>query len=259
MDHELYQRWAQFSSFAPAFWWHGLFGMRLPWEYGEECQANVKKFLTLRYQLLPYIYTYSRLAHETGAPLVRGTYLEYPEQDPPTRSTQQYLFGESLLVSPITQPEAGQPVRKDIYLPDGEHWYDHFRGQIYKGGQVLTYECPLDRMPLFVKAGSILPMAPEMQSTDDYPLDYLILNIYAGKPATFRLYEDDGTSLDYRKNAYAWTPIYYAPASTRGEHGITIGPTEGQYQGQSPARSYRIHVHGLFRPARVLVHGRLIC
>jgi alpha-glucosidase (family GH31 glycosyl hydrolase) len=258
LDHELYQRWTQFSSFSPAFWWHGLFGMRLPWEYGEECQATVKKFLTLRYHLLPYTYTYSRLAHDTGAPLVRGTYLEYPDQEPAYTFNHQYLFGESLLVSPITRAGGGKPVRKEIYLPDGEHWLDYFLGQIHKGGQVLSYECPLSRMPIFVKAGSILPAAPEMQSTDDYPLDYLILNVYAGKSATFRLYEDDGISLDYRKNSCSWTPINYSPTAAPGDHIITIGPAEGQYDAQPAARSYRINVHGLFRPARVLLQGRII-
>ena len=232
--------------------------MRLPWEYGEECQATAKRFLTLRYRLLPYIYTYARLAHETGAPLVRGTYLEYPEQEPAYTFTQQYLFGQALLVAPITQPGGGHPCARRFTCRKASTGSTTSRGRFYAGGQVLSYECPLDRMPLFVKAGSILPMAPEMDSTDRVPIDYLILDVYAGKPATFRLYEDDGTSLDYRKQAYAWTPIRYAPTSTQGEHVITIGPTEGQYEGQPQARRYRIQVHGLFRPARVLVQGRVM-
>jgi len=168
----------------------------------------------------------------------------------------QYLFGEALLVSPITQPGAGQPVHKDIYLPEGEHWFDYFTGQIYPGGQVLPYECPLSRIPLFVKAGSILPMAPEMDSTDQMPADVLILDIYAGKPAKFRLYEDDGRSLEYRKQAFAWTSVSYDTAPAQGQHVIKIEPVEGRYPGQPKARRYRFQVHGLIRPAGVLLNGQ---
>ena len=106
----------------------------------------------------------TRLAHETGEPLVRGTWLEYPEQEQAYTFKGQYLFGKDLLVAPIAKPCRGQPVLKDVYLPEGEHWFDHFTGEIYAAGQVLSYECPLSRMPLFVRAGSILPMAPDMES-----------------------------------------------------------------------------------------------
>ena len=258
LDHELYQRSVQFAAFCPVFWWHSVHGLRLPWEYGEDCVATVKQFLGLRYQLQPYIYTYARLAHETGVPLVRGTYLEYPQQERAYTFTQQSLFGQELLVAPITEPGGGQPVRQAIYLPEGEHWFDYFTGRIYAGGQVLSYECPLSRTPLFVKAGSILPMTPEMDYTEQGPNDPLILDVYAGKAATFRLYEDDGTSLDYRKGAIAWTPLSYQPSPPSGDHVITIGPTEGEYQGQLRARRYRVRVHGLLRPARVRVRGRLL-
>jgi alpha-D-xyloside xylohydrolase len=107
-----------------------------------------------------------------------------------------------------------------------------------------------------VKAGSILPMAPEMDSTDQLPADLLILDIYAGKAAKFRLYEDDGTSLEYRKQAFAWTPISYYTTSNQGQHVIKIEPVDGHYPGQPKARRYRFQVHGLIRPARVLMNGR---
>ncbi len=260
LDLEIYQRWAQFSAFAPLFWWHGLWGLRLPWEYGEAGTNTVRHFLTLRYRLIPYIYTYSRLAHENGEPLVRGTWLEYPEQDQAYTFKEQYLFGKELLVAPITKPGKGQPVGKDIYLPEGEHWFDYFTGEVFSGGQVLSYECPLTRMPLFVRAGSILPNAPDMDSSDQRPVDPLTVEVFAGRAASFRLYEDDGVSLDYQKQAFAWTPIAYA-SSTMGageEHSITIGPTEGQYRGRVNARQYVIRVHGLFKPSKVMVGAQLL-
>jgi alpha-glucosidase (family GH31 glycosyl hydrolase) len=260
LDLEIYQRWAQFSAFAPLFWWHGLWGLRLPWEYGEAGTDTVRRFLTLRYSLIPYIYTYSRIAHETGEPLVRGTWLEYPEQEQAYTFKEQYLFGKELLVAPIAKPGKGQPVSKDVYLPEGEHWFDYFTGDIYPGGQVLSYECPLSRMPLFVRAGSILPIAPDMDSSDQRPVDPLTVEVFPGRAASFRLYEDDGTSLEYRKQAYAWTSIGYTPptTATAGVHSITIGPSEGRYQGQVMARRYRIRVHGLLKPARVMAGSQIL-
>ena len=105
---ELYERWVQFGAFSPILWFHGLWGLRLPWEYGMAGEENYRQFVGLRYRLIPYIYTCSRVAHETGLPLVRGMYLEYPEQEAAYTNNQQYMFGKELLVSPITDPRQRQ-------------------------------------------------------------------------------------------------------------------------------------------------------
>ena len=251
LDSELYQRWVQFNAMSPLFWWHGIWGLRMPWEYGPEALTATRNFLELRYSLIPYLYTYSRLAHENGEPLVRGTYIEYPAQEGSYQFGHQYLLGKELLVAPISEPGFGKPVLKEIYLPGGERWFDWFTGKIYDGGQVLAYECPLERMPIFVKAGSIVPRAPRMDYSDQRAVDPLILDIFAGKAASFRLYEDDGTSLDYRKDAYSWTPLTYEPSQQTGQHTITIGPADGHYKGQPESRGYRIRVHGLLKPGSV--------
>ena len=228
---ELYQRWVQFSSFSPLIWFHGFWGLRLPWEYGSQSVENYRKFVGLRYALLPYIYTCSRVAHDTGLPLVRGTYLEYPDQEPAYTFQQQYLFGEDLLVAPITAPGEGKPARKEVFLPAGQDWFDFFTGDFYAGGQTIVHECPLDRMPLFVRAGSILPMAPAMDYSDQKPVDPLTLDVYAGpRAAEFDLYEDDGTSLDYRAGAYARTLLRFTPESGR-ELYAAHRPGPGQVQG----------------------------
>lgn len=254
---ELYDRALEFHALSPIFWWHGIWGLRAPWEYGEESLDIARRFLGLRYSLIPYFYTYSRLAHEDGEPLVRGTYLEYSDQEKAYEFRQQYLLGRDLLVAPIAEPGFGQPVLKEIYLPSGDGWFDWFTGKIYEGGQVLAYECPLGRMPIFVRAGTILPRAPEMDYSDQRPVDPMILDVFAGKPGTFRLYEDDGTSLDYRKNEFSWTEIAYLP-SNGGQHTITIGPAEGHYQGQPQSRRYQIRIHGLLKPGAVSVDGRTL-
>ena len=253
---ELYQRWVQFGAFSPVLWFHGLWGLRLPWEYGREGEENYRKFAGLRYRLIPYIYTCSRVAHDTGLPLVRGTYLEYPEQEPAYTFQQQYLFGKDLLVAPITAPGNGKPARKEVYLPAGQDWFDFFTGDLYGGGKAVIHECPLDRMPLFVRAGSILPMAPEMAWSDQKPVDPLTLDVYAGsRAAEFNLYEDDATSLEYRTGAYAWTPLRFASEKT-GNYTLSIGPVQGKFQGQLAKRRYVVRVHGLFKPHNVALNGR---
>jgi alpha-glucosidase (family GH31 glycosyl hydrolase) len=256
LDSEIYNRWLQFSSFSPLFWWHGLWGQRLPWEYGPESVEIARRYMQLRYRLLPYSYTYSRMAHETGVSLVRGTYVEYPEQEQAYTYRHQYMYGRELLAAPVAEPGYGKPVLKDVYLPAGENWFDYHTGRIYSGGRTVPYEAPLERMPLFVKAGSILPLAPEMDSSEQKSLDPLTLDVYAGKSAEFRLYEDDGVSLDYRKHAYAWTPLTYTASANFADHLITVGPVEGSYAGQLKARRYEIRVHGLLQPQAVLVNGR---
>jgi alpha-glucosidase (family GH31 glycosyl hydrolase) len=272
---ELYQRWVQFGAFSPILWFHGLWGLRLPWEYGAGGMENYRKFVGLRYRLMPYIYTCSRVAHETGLPLVRGMYLEYPEQEAAYTNRQQYMFGKELLVSPITAPgdgklrqfresdrfrvspgdaPGGQPARKEVFLPAGQDWFDFFTGDLYAGGQAVVHECPLDRMPLFARAGSILPMAPEMVRSDEKPVDPLTLEVYAGpRAAEFNLYEDDGLSLDYRAGAYAWTALRFVPDGTN--YTLTISPAKGKFKGQLAKRRYDVRVHGLFKPQSVALNG----
>ncbi len=258
LDPELYQRWVQYGAFSPILWFHGLWGLRLPWEYGQAGEETYRKFVGLRYRLMPYTYTCSRIAHDTGLPLMRGLYLEYPEQQAAYTSQEEYLYGRDLLVAPVTAPAKGTPARNNIYLPAGDDWYDFFTGDLYSGGRTIVHECPLDRMPVFARAGSILPMAPEMTWSDQRPLDPLTLDIYPGsRPAELSLYEDDGVSLDYRKGAFAWTPIRFESV-TPDSYRLTISPCKGRFKGQLPRRGYVLQVHGLFQPDQVTVNGRTL-
>ena len=253
---ELYQRWVQFGALSPVLWFHGVWGLRLPWEYGPEGEQTYRRFVGLRYALLPYIYSYSRIAHQSGLPLVRGMYLEYPDQDQAYASDQQYMFGRELLVAPVTAPGQGKTAKKEVFLPSGDDWFDYFTGDIYEGGRQIVHQCPIERMPLFVRAGSIIPMCPKMDSSDQAPLDRLTLDVYAGnRAAEFKLYEDDGLSLDYGKGDYAWTPIAFKPASAAGNYTLVVGPTQGKFAGQPLERRYVARLHGLFKPNSVTVNG----
>lgn len=258
IDDELYLRWLQFGAFNPIFRLHSLWGMRLPWEYGDAGVACYRKFVGLRYTLLPYIYSYARIAHETGMPIVSGMYLQYPEQEDSYKYTLQYMFGKEILVAPITVSGEGKPVSKDVFLPAGDDWFDYFTGEIYKGGQVVSYECPIDRMPLFVCVGSIIPMAPDMDYTDQKPVDPLTLDVYAGKPSEFKLYEDDGISFDYRKGRYSWTVIDFGDSVKSGDYYLNIRPVKGKFKGQMTKRRYVIKIHGLQKPEAILVNDRVI-
>ena len=143
-----------------------------------------------------------------------------------------------------------------MFLPAGEDWVDYFTGDVYEGGQTIVHECPIERMPLFVKAGSILPMAPRMNSTDEATVDPLTLDVYAGpKAAKFQLYEDDGTSLDYRKGCFARTKLSFATSTKPGDYELTIGAAQGNYKGRPAGRRYIVQVHGLLKPDSVAVNG----
>ena len=204
--------------------------------------------------LLPYTYTCSRIAHDTALPLVRGMYFHYPDQEQAFAANQQYLFGRELLVAPVTKPGNGNPVDTDVFLPAGDDWFDYFTGDIYQGACKIVHRCPLDRMPLFARAGSIIPIGPRMDYSDQKPVDPLTLDVYAGRrTAEFRLYEDDGVSLDYRKGAHAWTTIDFKPTDTAGDYALTIGPADGRFAGQLDKRRYIVRVHGLLKPKAISV------
>ena len=149
-----------------------------------------------------------------------------------------------------------QPAQREVFLPAGDAWVDYFTGDIYEGGGKLAYECPIQRMPVFVRAGSIIPLAETMDYSDQKPPDALTLDVYAGpRAAEFKLYEDDGVSLDYRKGQTAWTPITFKPASTDGDYSLSVGPTNGLFAGQPARRRYSVRLHGLLRPHAVRCNG----
>jgi hypothetical protein len=124
-----------------------------------------------------------------------------------------------------------------------------------EGGRKIVHECPIDRMPVFVRAGSIIPTGPKMDHSDQAPLDPLTLDVYVGRrAAAFSLYEDDGISLEYRKGAYAQTAIALTPAQNVGNYTLTVGPTRGEFQGRLQQRRYAVRVHGLLKPSTVVIN-----
>ena len=223
-----------------------------PWIYGEPYTSINRKYLQLKMRLTPYMYTLMNEAYRTGVPAVRGLLLEYPD-DPIAlgKETQyQFLLGKSFLVAPVYKDEEK---RDEIYLPEGE-WIDYWDGTIYQGKQWLNnYNAPLEKLPLFVKLGSIIPMYPQMNYDGEKPLDTLTLDIYPKGNVSYQLYEDDGLTREYRKGVFATTTI----TANQAPNGlvIIINPIKGKYQGMLSSRSYDLQIHLSGQPSSVILNG----
>lgn len=255
VSYDLYARWIQFGVFSPFLRLHSAHenpeegNVRMPWTYGEKGIELAKKFFRLRYSLIPYIYTYCRIASDDALPIVRPLYLEYPSLGRAYSSPSEYMFGKEFLVAPITDSTA----QREVYLPPGE-WIDYFTGQKYAGDRSIREKYPIDRIPLFVKVGSIIPLQSDMAYSDQRPLDTLVVEIYGPDKASFSLYEDDGSSLDYKSGKYAWTPLSFSKGAG-GKYEMTIGPTKGEFNSQPATRAYELRFHGIAKPGSITVNN----
>jgi alpha-glucosidase/alpha-D-xyloside xylohydrolase len=223
---ELYARWFQFGAFCPVFRSHGRPSLlRFPWSWnlgkmGEpESSPDVpesaepdpaefhnaaiepvcKKYLDLRYQMLPYIYSAARETHDTGIPMMRALWLHYPEDTRSARTGDEFLWGRDILVAPVTEKGA---TTKSVYLPPGE-WYDFWTGQRTTGAREISRPVDLATMPLYVRAGAILPLGPVKQYFDQPSSEPLTLRIHPGADGNFVLYKDDGVTFNYERGEYA--------------------------------------------------------
>jgi len=246
---ELYARWFQFGAFSPIFRSHGwVWREHTPWAHGPEVEAICRLYAELRYRLLPYTYTLAWQAHALGLPLMRPLVLNYPDDPKTWTLDHQYLWGDDLLVAPVTREGA---TAWPVYLPDGE-WFDFWTGERYVGPGGVTLAAPLERMPLLVRAGAILPLGPIVQHTGERPLDELTLQIYPHDTSRFGLYEDDGRTNAYRRGVYALTPIVCA--AQPGRVSIRVEPAAGDRSVVPAGRRYLLRVRAA-RPRAVMVEG----
>ena len=193
LDADVYIRWLQFGVFSSHLRAHGK-QPREPWAYGDEATEIAMKFLKLRYRLLPYIYSEAVRSSQTSLPMVRPLVLEY-QDDPNTENIDlEYLYGSSFLVAPILT----RSNQRRVYLPAGA-WYDFWTKEKYQGGRWIEIESPLDTLPLWVKAGAVIPMGPEMDYVDQVPLDPLTLEIFGpSKNGEFTIYDEDQPEIQIR-------------------------------------------------------------
>ncbi len=249
-DPELYIRWTQFGLLSPVATLFGMDhpGYKEPWNYGEKALENFRKYDKLRYRLMPYIYTTAHENHITGLPMMRALVLEYQNDVNTYDIADQYLFGDFMLVCPVTVKGANERV---VYLPEGT-WYNYWTGEKMAGKRHLTVPAPLEQMPIFIKAGAIIPMQAPVKYIGQEPVDTLTLDIYPGGNSTYSIYDDDGKSLAYQKGVYATTKI----TCHNDENGIEVAihPPEGNYK--VPERSYKLNIHMDNPPESVYSDGK---
>jgi len=237
---ELNLRWFQFGAFCPLFRSHGQFPYREIYNLAPENHLVYKSLVyydELRYQLMPYIYTLNGMAHFNDYTLMRSLVMSYTNDKNTYGIGDQFLLGPSLMVCPVYKYEAR---KRDVYFPAGNQWYDFYTGKMIEGGQKLSVEAPLERIPLFVPAGSILPVGPVMQYASEKKADDIEIWVYAGKDGKFSLYEDEGVNYNYERGNYSNIAFNYNDA----ENKLTIGQREGEFAGMLHDRIFRVKLVG---------------
>jgi len=238
-NNKLFARWVSIGAFSPFFRGHSMINSRdsEPWAYGEEVEQISRNYIKFRYRLLPYIYSLFHEAVETGMPVQRSLAIDYTHDNRvyDGQFHNQYLFGPSILVAPA---ESNKEFIK-VYLPDGE-WYSLYDGKKFPGNTEIIVECPVQRLPVFVKAGALIPMQPAKASTKEFT-DTLILHVYvSANDSSFEYYEDDGSSFRYQQGDFSKRLLSYRAEDRR----IIIGQASGNYH--SPLKRIKVVIHGLY-------------
>ena len=211
---ELYTRWFEYGAFQPNFRAHGSRPQNEVWSYGKQAEPILEKYLRLRYQLMPYIYSLGYATHKTGAPFMRGLFMDFGADPKVADIGDEYMFGPALLIAPVT--EQGRTTRV-VYLPAGADWYNFWTNKRYTGGQSITVDAPIDTLPIFVRAGSILPMGSVVESTNEEQ-KIATLQVYPGADASFDLYRDDGNTYAYEQGQFNVTHLHWSEAKHALEH-----------------------------------------
>jgi len=202
---ELFVRWFEWGAFQPVMRAHGERDHNEVWAYGKQAEPILEKYLRLRYQLIPYIYSLGYHTYQTGAPYTRALFMDYPDDPNVAGIGDEYMFGPAFLVAPVT--DQGATSRK-VYLPAGTDWYNYWTNERLKGGQTVEVSAPIDTIPLFVRAGSIVPLGSEVLSTDD-PQTIVRVLVYPGSDGDFTIYNDDGKTYAYENGNSQITHLHW--------------------------------------------------
>jgi len=231
--HDLLTRWYQWGAMSPIFRIHGYQTETEPWKYGQKVEDNMRKMLNLRYRLLPYIYSEAWQVTKNGSTIMRPLVMDFNGDTVAVNRQYQYMFGKAFLVAPITEPNVSA---WDVYLPKSAGWFDFWTGKRFDGGQTIKTDAPLDKIPLFVKAGSILPMGKIIQYAGEKSADTLEIRVYKGTDAKFELYEDEGDNYNYEKGKYSIILFNW----NEKKQCLTIGDKQGNYQGGLKKRVFNV-------------------
>lgn len=232
---ELNTRWHQFGAFVPLFRTHGQFPFREIWNIAPESHPAYKSMLyytQLRYRLMPYIYSLAGKAHFDDYTIMRGLTMDFGADKNVFDIGTQYMFGNALMICPVYEYKARL---RQVYFPAGNGWYDLYSGKYIKGGQQLTINAPYNQMPIFVPAGSIIPMGDIVQNTTQVQ-NNLTIYVYAGCNGSFKLYEDENVNYNYEKGKYAAIEFTYDEKN----RSLKIGARKGSYDGMEKERRFNI-------------------
>jgi alpha-D-xyloside xylohydrolase len=234
---ELFSRWFQFSAFCPMFRVHGSYGLNPGKEFylfDEKTQGILRTYLDLRYRLMPYIYSVAWQVTSNGNTFMRPLVMDFPNDQKVLNIGDQYLFGPSIMVAPVTTAEAAT---RSVYLPaSGAPWYDFWTGATSAAGQSVDAVAPVETLPLYIRPGSIIPMGPFLQYSNEKPADPIEVRIYPGANGSFTLYEDEGDSYRYEKGSFATIPFTWDDASKT----LTIGERKGDFPGMLKERTFHV-------------------
>jgi alpha-D-xyloside xylohydrolase len=211
---ELYTRWFQYATFLPIMRSHGSRPANEVWSYGKQAQPILEKYLKLRYELMPYIYSLGYNTWKTGAPFLRALPLDFPADPRVADLRDEYMLGPALLVAPVTEQGA---TSRPVYLPAGTDWYNFWTGECVKGGQTVQAAAPIETIPVFVRAGAILPLGAPVQSTHETQAIAKV-RVYPGADGDFTLFSDDGTSYAYEQGAGSITHLHWSDAAHKLTH-----------------------------------------
>jgi alpha-glucosidase/alpha-D-xyloside xylohydrolase len=206
---ELFVRWFEWGAFQPVMRAHGEREHNEVWAYGKEAEPILAKYLRLRYALMPYTYSLAYRSYQTGAPFMRALFMDFPGDPKVADIRDEYMFGPAFLVAPVTDQGVTQ---RTVYLPAGCDWYNYWTNERLKGGQTVTVQAPIDTLPLFVRAGSIVPMGSAVSSTAEKQRIEAV-RVYPGADASFTLFSDDGTTYGYEKGGGMITTLHWDDAA----------------------------------------------
>jgi alpha-D-xyloside xylohydrolase len=229
---ELLTRWFQWGAFNPIFRVHGYQSETEPWKYGQHVEDNMRKMLNLRYRLLPYIYSEAWKVTKNGSTMMRPLVMDFKGDTSALNQQFEFMFGKALLVAPVTEQNVDE---RNVYLPESVAWYDFWTGNRFDGGQAINTEAPHDKIPLFVRAGSIIPMGPLIQYAAEKS-DPIEIRIYPGANGDFTLYEDENDNYNYENGIYSLIRFNWYDA----KKSLTIEARKGKFPGMLKEHTFNI-------------------
>jgi alpha-D-xyloside xylohydrolase len=250
--HELFLRWFQFATFCPLLRVHGYQTDTEPWRYGDQVEGEVRHYLDLREELSSYIYSQAAAVTFHGSTLMRPLVLDFPRDEKALNQKYEYMFGSSLLVAPVTEPGA---TKWKVYAPQTKGgWYDFWTGATIPSGKDTTLDTPITKIPVLVRAGSILPMGSIEQYAGQKPPSDLDIVVYPGADGDFTLYEDEGTNYNYERGEYSTIPFHWNQQTRE----LLIGRRKGSYSGMLKARNFNIKIPGTETAHRISYYGTAV-